>query len=429
MTMEVGTFTWPNNNNSQTITLVGSFTPKAIIMWGTGPGTTSDAFSAGAIFSIGFGTRRAAATQSGCNGYINVDNVGTSDTARVRNGNTALLHILANATTTDYTIALDGFGVGQVGISSSNGTNTNGDRLHYIVFDVEDAIVINHTMNDASTEVVTGAGFQPEAVFGLYNQLGTTGTITAVAKLCLGFASSSSAFSCFMVNADDGDTMTSGMQWCKNNYSTGFIGSIADATTVLDALWDLDSFDSDGATLGVVDAPAAATNIATLLFLKGGTWEAGILTKDTDAGVDTFALANGSLTPSGVVLFDINGTVLDGGTFSTNNDCAIGATDGTREHAGGITCAEAINTATDRHWSNTKCMVEAVGNGPTETNDADFSSFAAGSFALNWTSVTGAIYVGYMAYQADAAAPTAPDGIGSVIAQQGAGGYIGRVYV
>lgn len=398
LSFECGSFTWPNTTASQTINLVNSsLTPKAVIMWTKGAGAAG--FTATSRFSIGFGTRRGGSTQSGCVGIINIDNVATSDTARVRN--TTLLHVLSSTSATDYTITLDSFGAGTIGVTASSGTNANGDIIHYMVWggaDITDANVVDWTMDaTAGAEAITGVGFQPTAVFCLDSNLVSANAITAGLSLGFGAASSSTQFASMISGADDADTMTSGMVWGHGIINTRCIARNQPGTGNEDAGWDLDSFDSDGASLGVVNAPTATNNVDTFLFIKGGVWEAGTLAKDTDTGTDDFTLVNTSLTPKGVVLFGAN--LVNSTWTNTNTDFCVGSTDGTREIAAGITGAEAINTATDSFINNDRAIEELTGNTPTETSEADFSAFSAGAFQLNWA-VNGGVAntLGYMAF-------------------------------
>jgi hypothetical protein len=397
---ECGSFTWPNTTAAQTINLVNtSLTPKAVIFWTTGPGATG--FSAGSIYSMGFGTRRGGSTQSGCSGIFNADNVATSDLARVRN--TTLLHVLANATTTDYTITLNSFGTGTIAVTSSSGANSNGDTIHYMAFggtDITDANVLNWLMDsNIGTEVVTGVGFQPNVMFALGPGTPTANSIVAGMGFSFGFASSPTEHAAFITQGDDADTMTSGMSWNVNYRNDNVVLNVVANGSGTDARYDLDSFDSDGATLGIPDTPAVLDSVCPMLFIQGGTWEAGQAAKDTDTGTDDFALSNAALTPVGVIMFGVNGNVANTQTAAVTH-FAIGAMDAAgHEQAGGITGTEAINTANDRYWISTKAMVEITGNTPTLTSSADFSSLSAGAFQLNWNVNGGtANLISYLAF-------------------------------
>lgn len=388
--------TWTGNNSAaQTITLAnGSLTPKAIICWSTGPGSAGS-FQAGTRFSIGFATRRGGSTQEKCIGIFDADNVSTSDNSRVRHSE--LLHLLSSASATDYTITLDSFGAGQFVVGYSSASNANGDIFHYLVFggdDITDANVIDWTMDATTgTEVITGVGFQSSVMFAIDADLSADNTITANANWGFGVASSPSEERSVAENMTDGDTMTTTM-----NYNRSQLQSVLHRLTVnadtQDAEWNLASFDSDGATLTVVDGPATTTRIASFLFIQGGAWEVGSQGSITGTGDDTFLLTNKRLTPKGALMWTNNFDF----TIGSGNRFCLGAatsTDGAQEGVGGYVVAEAINTQSDRFHATDRAIeiLTTSGGTPAETAEADMSAFNLGNFVLNWASAPGSSFV------------------------------------
>lgn len=390
--------TWTGDNSSpQTITLVDtSLTPVAIMAWTTGPGAAGS-FSANAIFSQGFGTRRSGSTQSGCVGFISIDNVGTGDTARVRN--TTILHVLSSTSATDYTVSLDSFGAGQFTVSYSSAANANGDIFHYCVWggsDLTDANVLNWTMDATSgAEAITGVGFQPDMLFALDSDLATTDTITAALGYSFGMASSNTKYQAMAITATDADTMTSTMNWNCATRADACLERLLTNADTSDARWDLDTFDSDGASLGVVDAPSNTDRIATFLFLKGGIWEVGSKAKATTAVNDTFTLTNADLTPKGILLFNTRQTAV--GVATARADFCIGASDGEHQGVAGVTSPEALNTTVDRFHATDACIEELTGGAsPTETSTAginkvtdNFNRADNADLGAEWTAVSG----------------------------------------
>lgn len=371
---ETGTWTG-NNATPQTITLRDStLTPKAILCWAIGTSPLGGTFAAQARFSAGFGARQSESTQSGCVGFINLDNVATSDAARVRN--TTLLHLLATATTTDYTVLLDSFGAGQFVVSYSSAANANSDVFHYCVWgggDSGNAVVLNWTMDATSgTELITGAGFQPTMLFALDSDLATANAITAGLGFSFGFASSPTQFQSTALTATDGDTATSTMNWNKAFRSDACLERLTTNADTSDARWDLDSFDSDGVTLGVVDGPSSVDRVATFLLIQGGQWEAGNRAKDTVTGSDIFTLANTNLTPNGMLMFMSNQTAV--GIVAGDTNWSLGANDKTLYGTAGTTGPEAINTQTDRFQATDFAIEELTGGAtPAETSSARLS--------------------------------------------------------
>ena len=404
--LEVGTFTM-NNTTSQTVNLTNSsLTPKALILWYPSI-AAAGSFIGTADFSMGFGTRRGGSTQQGCIGYQSRDNTATTDNARVYN--TTILHVLTNTTTTHFTASLTAFATGSFSLSYSVASTR---VLHYFVIggsDITDANVINQTMNSTgATQSITGAGFQPDVLFAMDSDLATANSITANLNFGFGFASSNTQFGTMSITETDGDTMTSAMNWNRSYRTDSCLERLTVNADTSDARWDLDSFDSDGCTLGVVDAPTNTDRVATFLFIKGGTWEVGSKAKRNGTGDDVFTLTNGSLTPKGVMLFTTNQTSVGIGTGDVAHCLGVGTnTAGTQEMCIGDVGPEAINTTRDAFRATDHVLEELTGGtSPAETSRADLTAFNAGSFTLNWAA--GSATAILMAYLAIGDTPTAP---------------------
>jgi hypothetical protein len=418
---EVGTWTG-SGSSPQTITLAdGSFgTPIAIIAWMAGQNAAPAAggFASHAILSMGFGTRRSGSTQQGAVGIQIDDNVNPSDTNR-RGSTSALLLVQAPAGgAEDYTVSLDSFGTAQFTVSYSSAANASGDLFHYIVLggtDLTDAIVLNWTMDSTgATEVVTGTGFLPSVMFGLdLDSLNVSSSNNVVVSF--GCATSSTKYWSVSLGADDNDTMTSSMRWTRALRTDAFLERLTQGQDTTDARWDLDSFDTDGATLGVVDAPSSTVRICPLLFVKGGVWEAGTKAKATGTGDDVFTLANGSLTPVGVLLATTNQTAAGIATGDATMCLGAGSTPHTTRGSAvnnclGITGPENLATTADR-FRATDAIIEELtgGTSPAETSEAWFDSVAAGSFTIDWAVNGGsAALIGYLAVGSAAAAAEYP---------------------
>jgi hypothetical protein len=392
---ETGVWT-ASGSTPQTVTLAnGSLTPIAIIVWTThrAAAPAAGAFAASSMMSIGFGTRRGGATQSGCVGIFNTDAVTTSANGRVYN--TTLLHIMATATTTDYTVSLSSFGAGSFTVTYSSAANSSADIFHYMVFggtDLTDAIVINQLMNSVgATQSVTGAGFQPNVVFGLDAQASATaGTLVTNMAMSFGCATSSTQSWCVSNVATNGDTTLAAQNWNRGIRSDAFIERLTINADTTDARWNLNTFTSDGATLDVVDAPTTTTLLCPLLFIQGGTWEAGSKAKITTTGTDTFTLANASLVMRGVIMACNSATAVGVGTANTTLVVGAGSTpNATRASAingvCGVVGPEAATTTADRFRATDSVIEELTGGTtPAETSEAHYSSAGTGTFAINW---------------------------------------------
>jgi hypothetical protein len=415
--------TWTGSGSSpQTITLAdGSFgTPIAIIAWMTGQGAAPSAgsFAANAMLNIGFGTRRGGATQQGCGYVAYVDDVATSDAER-RFSASVLLHVVTATGGADYTVSLSSFGDAAFTVTYSNAANASGDLFHYVVLggsDLTDAIVLNWTMDSTgATEVVTGTGFLPSVLFGL--DVNTSATVNH-ALISVGVASSPTKYWSMALTASNAETMTSGMNNNRAHRTDAFLERLTENVDTSNARWDLDSFDSDGATLGVVDAPSGLDRICPLLFVKGGVWEAGTFAKSTTStgGAQTVTLADSSLTPVGVLLATTNQTAVGISEGDATMCLGAGSTPSTTRGSAvnnclGITAPETINTTADR-FRATDAIIEELTGGvtPAETSEAWYRAATAGAFEVEWANPNGttAHLIGYLAVGSETAVAFMP---------------------
>ncbi len=398
--VEKGTFNTPAGTGDVTVTT--GFVPKALIVWAS-PVTTSFWGSPRADIQncIGFGTRRGGSTQQGCASIWSTDAQAASTTRRSRSS-TQIVRFLID----------DGFVPGQQATLSSFGTtnfvlNFSANTLgvvsyHYIIFggtDITDAIVLNPLLDSTSaTQVITGAGFQPRVLFALDADNPGSTVISSGFNLSFGFASSPTQFQSFAITEDNGSTMTTSMHWNRSFRSDACLERLNIDADSSNARWDLDSFDADGFTLGVIDAPTATDEFATFLLIGGGGWEAGKFAKPiTTTGADTIALAETSLTPKGLILFSTKQAAVGIGTGSSTFVLgAATAADGTQTGTTGAYGIESINT-TAKQFNSNDSAIETIATS-SEDAVATVSNFSAGSFDLNWSVNSGsADLIAYLA--------------------------------
>jgi len=408
MALSVKKGTWTGNNTSpQTISGVG-FQPIAILVWSTGPGAAGS-FQGDAILSIGLGTRRGAATQNMCTMGINIDNVGTTDNADGFD-TTKLLWVPSSTTATDYTVALDSFNSDGFVVSYSSAANANGDIFHYLAFggaDLTDANVVSHAIPTTGTSTQkTGVGFQPDVIIAIAATPSTTsGSFSAHLKLSYGVAVSNTKFWLASICADDGANMTAQMDWQKVLRTDGLLHSFA-VNGAQDSLLDLDTFDTDGFTLGILDAPTTSYT-AMFLCLKGGRWDAG--TRQKPAGT-TDTLTGLSFQPKGV-LFATNAATTAPNSIVDHQEFGIGAgtsTDGTQEGYAGIVGRDAVlPTVVDRlHATDRVLELMAGGPTPVEDNEADLTGLNSDGFTLTWLNSGTQDYYGWLAFTDNAGGTT-----------------------
>ena len=399
---EKGTFTTPSGTGNLTVTT--GFQPKALIVWSNYAGGSG--FESNATFCMGFGTRRSGSTQQGCASLFSTDGVATSAPSRLLNAS-SILRTPDSASSTGQIATLSSFGATSFVLNFS--VNTVGSKVcHYLIFggtDITDAVVLNPLMDSAgATQVITGAGFQPDALFAMDAGCASRAILSTSAPISFGFgfASSATRFRSMGWTQSTGDTMTSSMHWNRSFRSDACLERLWNGSDTSDARWDIDSFDPDGFTLGVVDSPTDPTFNSSFLLIKGGSWEAGSKAKPaTTTGPDTTTLANASLTPKGVILFTTNQTAV--GITNASADFCIGAAtaaDGTQTGVMGVTGPENISTTADKfHATNTAIEQLTGGAVPSEPSKATVSNFSAGSFALNWSVNSGtANLIAYMAF-------------------------------
>jgi hypothetical protein len=416
--VEVGTWTG-SGSSPQTITLAdGAFgTPIAIIAWMTGQATapSSGSFAAVAIQSMGFGTRQGGTTQQGTVCAWLGDDISTGATSRGRQ-NSKLLYVPSAQFTPDYTVSLSSFGDASFTVAYSSAANASGDIFHYkIISGLDNAIVLNWLMDSTgATEVVTGTGFQPVAMLALDIDEANNNSLDSTVTMSFGCATSAAKFWSVALTATSGDTMTSTMNWNRAVRSDACLERLTVNADTSDARWDLDSFDSDGATLGVVDAPSNTNRVCPLLFIQGGTWEAGTFAKSTTitGGAQTVTLADASLTPVGVLLGTTNQTAVGISEADATMCLGAGSTPSTTRGSAvnnclGITGPEAINTTADR-FRATDAIIEELTGGttPAETSEAWYRSASAGAFGIEWANPNGTVahLIGYLAVGAAAVA-------------------------
>lgn len=384
-----GSFTTNSGTPSfnQAVTGVG-FQPKAVIfLW-----TDQTAAGAAANQVIGAGFAAETASTGGVSASVaNDDNVSTTNNARIYTSSQCIRQ-------TDSSASADLFNGFLASLDSDGFTITwqvvdpgAGRIIHYIAVggtDITNAKAMALTLN-ASTgnQSYTGVGFQPD--FGLYVMANTTtsGTNTTNATFGIGWAVSTSKRGSASINADDGVTMTTQMDWNRIIANNLALVVLSNAASTLDIEFDHVSFDSDGVTFNQINAPTVNT-ILGALFLKGGQYDAG------NANVCTGASCTVSPTtafqPKGVLLL---GTALDVGdanrTVTAHQTIVVGAgtsTDGTQEGSVSVNGLDAtLPTDANQSSSTTKAISGLSVSGTTTAAEADLTTLGATSFTLTFT--------------------------------------------
>lgn len=313
------------------------------------------------------------------------DAVGTSSEGPTYGS--GVLRVLSAETTLDYAVTLDSFAAGSFTITSSNGTNINGDILHYVVIECDDAEAVRTDFTALTSPINVSVSFAPDCVFTLCAPLAAASIDTqpgaGLASVGFGVQSNGAAAGMsFAVTRSDGDTMTTSMNY-NTNLSGACITRLDYNADTVDGNYDVTAWGTTTTfTAGGGQTFAQTVGVVTL-FLKGVSIEYTNAAKQAGTGVQSFAVAN-SLLPKGLLCWMTGQTA--SGTRTGNASFCIGATDGTRQGFGGTTAPEAVSTTED-HIQGADATIEELTGGasPAETSIGTFSAFSAGSASLNWT--------------------------------------------
>ncbi len=358
------TFTALSGTGSQPVTGVG-FQPKAVIFWFSDLTATGSGGNARGGMGFSDGTNEGANT------------VGWNDASSATSGlvsNTKAIWLIDGGGTTlmaaDLTsLDADGF--------TLEWTVAGGSRLiHYLALggiSLTNVKVGSSTILSAeSPEVVTGLGFEPSALL----ILGKIGDLfdSATGHETFSFGVGASTTSRHSSSGRERGSSDNGYSGYRDNET--FVPADDSATPEME--WDLQSFDSDGFTL-VKDAGTEDGRIVWMA-MSGVNIEQGILIQPTSAGEQ-------SITG---LAFEPSAVLFDGGDKATTSEYESGpeitlggATSSTQR--GSLWFGETVGGASDTDFQTTKVIRSLTAGTPTLNAEADFVSFNADGFTINWT--------------------------------------------
>ena len=394
MALSVETGQFAANTGSATTTVSHSFgtTPLAIIMWTTGQTTTGSDSAANASFSFGF----SDATNFRSIGWASDDNVGTTNCGKAfrtdrivevfSNGTPTTVRYVNdwNPTTTNFDVVWDG-------------TPAAAYLVSYIIIggtDVTNVIVGTHTLDTATgSDSVTGLAFQPD--FGVFINAQATAAGTAVRALgSIGFAASSSKEFTMAWGIDDGATMTATIDAVSYTNQAACMSGITAGAETVDFLADFTSFNSDGYTINISNAPPAAWLVGYLL-IKGGQWDVG-----TTTHASARTLSGMAFQPKGIA-FSFGRTTTDA-TVTVDQQVGFGAAASTTTEVVGMAgqLDATLNTDVER-YTNTGNLYWRLGSSNTWVLD----SFNSDGATLSGAGSSGN-QVGWFAMGDNAAPPS-----------------------
>lgn len=397
-----GSFTANTGTGNQAVTGVGlGVAGKAIIFFTTNQTATGTA--ADQAIAFGFAT---SSTNRGTRHAYNNDNAAT--TANAHGGSDTKCLDLRD---TGGNIKVEADFVSFDGSDGNFTVNitTAGSALivHYIVLGGAD--LTNQTVKvlalTAGTGNVayTGVGFQPN--FGIWVTVNDTGTGSAVnLTYAVGWAVNTSKRGAVSINADNGVTMTTQMDWNRIIANDRALVCLTNAASTLDVEFDFVSWDSDGVTFNQINAPTVNTQLLGL-FLKGGQYDAGSFSARTTTGDDNITVA---FTPK-AMMFGMAQGVTANRTVTADANMAFGAgtsTDGTAEGSVSTAASDAVlNTQADQRTVTTKVITSLVDGAPGSVDGEADQTALGTTTTINWTDAPATADIVIWAAFGDAAAP------------------------
>lgn len=383
MALSVETGQFAASTGGATTTVTTGFQFKCVILFMTGV-TANNSNGTPGSFSIGFsdGTNHRSVSWAG-DSAVSTSNVGKSwrtDGALdyLSNGNptsTRRVTGVAFNSTPNMVITWDGtpasaYLVGYIGLGGSDITNV---------------IVGTHSLTTSTgAQSVTGLAFKPD--FGMWigammTAAGASGA-GAEASCCIGFAKDSTHEFSMACGVDDAQTMAANVNGVTIEHNDATLSGITLGGQTEDLLADFTSFNTDGYTLNVSNAPASAYQFGYLL-VKGGQWDVGASARPTTATTQT--VTGMSFQPSGLFLIDPACTANN--TITSIAVTAVGgATSTSTETAATAMHNDSINTLANREMDNAKIITSSSGL----FSKADFTSMNSDGWTITWDGGAGA---------------------------------------
>lgn len=266
--------------------------------------------------------------------------------------------------------------------------DSDADIIHYEAYTGSSLtdVKVGEFSSDTGTgnQAVTGVGFLGEYI-SLMSASNTVTTMTQThARIGFGQAISSSARNAwgFMLRDDQNANKDSDVQLTDACLATLEAGGMDSGQ--IDGEWDFVSFDADGFTLNVVNAPDNADKIFYAV-INGGEYDVGSFNQPTSTGTDTVTVG---FRPREISLSSWN-KVADTvpaqdtspikGSYGSGTASAEGGIWFEHDNKGdGIGQDEDVNTYTDK-------IIKLATAVSTIDAEADFDSTTATAFVLDWT--------------------------------------------
>lgn len=340
-----GVITQKAATGTQAYTGVG-FTPKLVIFWGGGQ--TAAGAAAHALFHFG-AVRTPSPTDRFYGRISSRDNVGTSQTARSTNFDTACIAILdhtgASVGAADIvTFDSDGFTLDWLA------TDGTARKINYLALGGSDlSVAVGSFAGKGSTGTlaVTGVGFKPDALI----LFGTRGSAGTDAHMSMGFANADDEFSVSGCSEDAVGTSDTRSQ--LDNY---IWQNVSDASDSIIVTASLSSLDSDGFTLNY--SAASGTHDIYYIALKGcrtfvGSTSNGAASSPPDSSI---AYATGFAPIATLVMTDGKASASPGPTADNRFNFGVGVSSSDQRSAGFADNDAVGTTESEQSHSETRFM-------------------------------------------------------------------------
>lgn len=379
--VEHGSFAKQASTGNQTVTMSGSFVPKFIIFYGdkhhTADGIVNDEYSA---FRGWTSTTESAAWAS-------------SMVSNNKNGQAGLhdgcLLILDQDDTVEAEADIVSMSAGEFVINFTTNANTTASRIFYVAIggaDLTDIKIGAAALNTSTgNQSFTPTTFTPK--IGFFAAVGTMTTFptSSVGNQGTGVGVAVSSSKRFSVGqAVKGDKGHSHFE------DTKCLVYPLSSDTALDFEADFVSFNTDGFTINITDAPTTADQLVYVLL--GGTnlnVDAGSFTSPTTTGTQAYTTTDEpSLVSLETGLTEVGDVFGDTGV-QWSFGAGISAT-ARSNHTWTNPDSKAPESASDDAYVIQGYLANATLTASTE--DADIDSFNATDFTLDWTKVSTTAY-------------------------------------
>ena len=369
-----GNFSINTATGNQSIIGVG-FLPKIVIFYGSF--TTADGVAVDAMIPVG-----AALSSSDRFAVMTTseDGQGTTDTRGVVKTDKCLsLFEAGSSATIEYeadfvSLDVDGF---TINVTTAPGVAY---RIGYLALggDTLTNVYLGDYQMGTSTgnEVVTGVGFEPDAIMLFANGIASATTAnTSDMNISIGYATSPTKQGTAAIFSQEwvGTSVTYRYQ-VSDKMLAGFSGG-----AFIHYELDLVSFDADGFTYDLTNAPTSGRNFK-YICLQGGEYDVGVFNSQTSTG--TFSISGLGFTPQAGVFTSVLGAT--SAIEELNNKLNIGlATGNAEQFTIGSTDEDNQSPSNSDNFSDDSRVYLNYDFAQTKLGDISLTSWDADGFTLD----------------------------------------------